>query len=311
MSGTNGAGSLAVSAEQIANYPPGTATALAAKLTQGAWKEPVRLASNGGAVANLSAVTVANFDGTGQGVTLNLNDRVLVKDTASPDGVIAAHAKYNGWYLVGAVVSGLAALTRDLDADADPKVNSGDATFISEGALAGKVYLLTTANPIALGTTALTFSAFATATGGVLPNPTGAGKLAYDTGAAWAETAAGTTHQLLHGAVGAPTWGAVDLATEVSGLLPDANISPAANGFIQVIPDAGTMVAGSLVVSSGITVRAGSKFLAIRNLPDVVAAHWGKLSTGSAVVGGPGVGSITITSSNALDTSSITLLIFG
>jgi hypothetical protein len=143
------------------------------------------------------------------------------------------------------------------------------------------------------------------------PAPTAAGKLLYDTGAAYAETAAGTVHQVLHGAAGAPTWSAVDLTADVTGLLPDANVNPANNGGVQVVQDAGTMVAGSLVVSSGITVRAGSKFLPVRNNPDATAAHWGKLSTGSAVVGGPGTGSITVSSSNAADTSSVSLVIFG
>ena len=53
--------------------------------------------------------------------------------------------------------------------------------------------------------------------------PSTAGGLPYDTGSAWAETAAGTVHQLLHGASGAPTWSAVALTSEVSGVLPVAN----------------------------------------------------------------------------------------
>jgi|HubBroStandDraft_3_1064219.scaffolds.fasta_scaffold00080_14 hypothetical protein len=144
-----------------------------------------------------------------------------------------------------------------------------------------------------------------------IPTPTAAGKLLYDTGTAYAETAAGSTQQVLHGAAGAPTWGAVDLTADVTGLLPGANISPAANSNVQVVQDAGTMSAGSLVVNTGITVTATSKFLVTRNDPDVVAAHWGKLSAGSPVVGGPGTGSVTISSANAADTSSVSLTIFG
>ena len=56
------------------------------------WKDKVRLASTA-AVADLSSVTVADFDGAGQGVTLVAGDRVLVKDTASIDGIEPGHQR--------------------------------------------------------------------------------------------------------------------------------------------------------------------------------------------------------------------------
>jgi hypothetical protein len=294
MPGTNGAGSLAVSNPQLANYPPLTASALHAKLTQSAYKEPVRVASTA-SIANLSSVLLTNFDGAGQGVTLGLNDRVLVKDTASPDGVAGLSGKYNGWYFVASITGTAGALVRDLDADVDPKVNSGDQCFISEGTLAGKTYALTTANPITLGTTVLTFSATANGSNATTGAP-GLVQLAQGLGGTGSTAAAPVL------ALGA------GLQT---GVLPAANMDPAFNADIQVVQDAGTMVAGSLVVSSGITIRAGSKVLVTRNNPDATAAHWGKLSSGTLVVGGPGVGSVTVTSSNVADTSSVSLTIFG
>lgn len=142
----------------LANYPPATSTAVYALLTQSCWKQPVRLAS-AGTVANLSSITVANFDGAAQGITLVANDRVLVKNNASPDGVIGTAAKYQGIYVVGPVTSGTAALTRDTDANTDAMVTSGMSVEVQEGAAAGSVYTLTTANPITLGTTSLAFSA--------------------------------------------------------------------------------------------------------------------------------------------------------
>lgn len=142
-------------------------------------KLPVRVAS-AAAIADLSDITVADFDGTAQGVTLVEGDRVLVKDNASPDGIIAQHGKYNGIYIVGAVTSGSAALTRDTDADTSAKMVSGTSVFITEGTYAAKVYALTTANPITLGTTALTFGAQATTMADALAGAKGAVQLAGD-----------------------------------------------------------------------------------------------------------------------------------
>jgi hypothetical protein len=161
-----------------------------------------------------------------------------------------------------------------------------------------------------LGTTG---SALLASDARVAPNPTTAGKMLYDTGTAYAETAAGTAHQVLHGAAGSPTWGAVDLPTEVSGLLPGTNIDPSANSFAQVVQDAGTMTAGTVTYTagSGVTIRAGAKILVTRNSPDTTAGHWGKLSIGTVTPGGVGVGSVVINSSNASDTSSVSLLILG
>lgn len=165
---SGGVGSLAVALVQIANYPGAESPALHAKLTQSAYKEPARVAS-AASIANLASVLLTNFDGATQGVTLSIangGDRVLVKDTASPDGVIGLSGAYNGWYVVqpGADATH-GKLVRDLDADATTKINSGAETYVSEGAGAGQTYQLTTANPITVGTTALTFSSSGTAGG--------------------------------------------------------------------------------------------------------------------------------------------------
>jgi hypothetical protein len=60
-----------------------------------------------------------------------------------------------------------------------------------------------------------------------------------------------------------------------------------------------------------VTIRSTAKVVAIRNQPDAIAAHWGKLSVGTVTPGGNGVGSVVVNSSNASDTSSVTLVIFG
>lgn len=112
------------------------------------WKPSVRVAST----ANL---TVASPGTTIDGVTMAANDRVLLKNqtTASENGIYV-------WTASGSP------LTRATDADTSAEVNAGMAVFVEEGtANADKGFLLTTNNPITLGTTSLTFTQFSGAGG--------------------------------------------------------------------------------------------------------------------------------------------------
>jgi hypothetical protein len=143
---------------QFGNYPPSIGVDLYQYQTQTTHKEPVRLAT-GASVANLGSITVANFDGAGQGVTLVQGDRVLVRHNSSLDGVESTNAKRMGIWVVGVVTSGTAALTRDTDANTSAMVTSGMTTRVMEGTYAGQSFGLTTANPITLDTTALAFAA--------------------------------------------------------------------------------------------------------------------------------------------------------
>ena len=115
--------------------------------------------------ATTAAVTLATALENGDtldGVTLATGDRVLVKNQA--DG------SENGVYVVKA--SG--APDRALDANSDADVTSGMFTFVEQGTINGNSgWVLTTDNPITLGTTALTFAQFSgagtyTASNGVL-----------------------------------------------------------------------------------------------------------------------------------------------
>ena len=82
------------------------------------------------------------------GVAVVAGDRVLVKDQTT--------ASTNGIYVVAA-----GAWTRATDSEVSSKVTSGMFTFVEEGATgASNGYVLSTANPITLGTTALTFVQF-------------------------------------------------------------------------------------------------------------------------------------------------------
>lgn len=89
------------------------------------------------------------------GVSLVVNDRVLVKDQST--------AAQNGFYKVTTVGSGSAAfvLTRTPDADAASELTAGAFTFTEEGtANADNGYVLSTNGAITLGTTGITFEQF-------------------------------------------------------------------------------------------------------------------------------------------------------
>lgn len=120
-----------------------------------AHKEPARVAS-AAAIANLSAIDVTDFDGEGQGVTLEEGNIVLVKDTASADGVEAVHAKRNWLYVVGAVSGGLAALTRVHGSDSAAGVFGGAEVNVVAGTSAGLTFKITNTGAITLDTTAIT-----------------------------------------------------------------------------------------------------------------------------------------------------------
>jgi len=103
---------------------------------------------------SVRAATTANITLSGtqtvDGVVLVANDRVLVKDQTTASG--------NGIYVVAA-----GAWTRALDADNTPgsEVTGGMFTFVTEGTVnADSGWVLTTNDPIVLGTTALTFAQF-------------------------------------------------------------------------------------------------------------------------------------------------------
>lgn len=107
------------------------------------WKPSVRAAST----ANL---TIATPGSTIDGVTLSSGDRVLLKDQST--------GAQNGIYVWSGASS---PLVRANDADSDAEVTAGLAVFVSEGTSNGdKAFVLTTNDPITLGTTALVFTQF-------------------------------------------------------------------------------------------------------------------------------------------------------
>lgn len=103
-------------------------------------KNSVRAAST----ANLTLSGAQTIDG----VSVIAGDRVLVKDQST--------GADNGIYVAAA-----GAWARATDADTDAEVNAGLFVFVEEGTANGDTgWVLTTDNPITLGTTALTFTQF-------------------------------------------------------------------------------------------------------------------------------------------------------
>lgn len=103
-------------------------------------KGSVRVAS----VGNLTLSGTQTIDG----VAVIAGDRVLAKDQTT--------ASANGIYTVAA-----GAWSRSTDADSSAEVNAGMFTFVEEGTVNGDSgWVLTTNNPITLGTTSLAFSQF-------------------------------------------------------------------------------------------------------------------------------------------------------
>lgn len=107
------------------------------------FKQSVRVATTGN-------INLASAPGSIDGKTLSNGDRVLVKDqtTGSTNGIY----DFNG--------SG-SAMTRSSDADTSSEVTSGMYAFVEEGTVNGaSAWVLSTNNPITLGTTSLTFVQF-------------------------------------------------------------------------------------------------------------------------------------------------------
>lgn len=102
--------------------------------------------------ASCRVATTANITLSGtqtiDGVSVIAGNRVLVKNQTN--------ASQNGIWVVGA-----STWSRSTDADTDAEVTSGMFTFIEEGTVNGDSgWVLTTDNPIVVGTTNLTFTQF-------------------------------------------------------------------------------------------------------------------------------------------------------
>lgn len=130
-------------------------------------KDSVRVATTGAETYTIASGAVTQITGTAiDGVTLALNDRVLIKNAppASGAGAGAGSANTsnpgNGIYIVTTATPNVI-LSRAVDADADADVTTGLFVFVSEGtSQADNGYVLTTNDAITINTTGLTFTQF-------------------------------------------------------------------------------------------------------------------------------------------------------
>jgi hypothetical protein len=145
----NGTGVINVSAARITNLAePSADSDAATKYYVDAARSGLDVKQSVKA-ATTGPITLSNTQ-TVDGIALSVGDRVLVKDQV--DGT------QNGIYIVSAT-----AWTRSPDADNNPggEVTSGMFTFVEQGTVNNDCgFVLTTNDPITLGTTALAFTLF-------------------------------------------------------------------------------------------------------------------------------------------------------
>ena len=130
-------------------------------------KDSVRAATTGAETYTISGGAVTQISGTTvDGITLAINDRILIKNAPATSGAGAGSGTANttqpsnGIYYVTGNTTNLT-LSRSTDADTSSKVTAGLFTFIAEGtANADNGFVLTTNDTITLNTTGLNFTQF-------------------------------------------------------------------------------------------------------------------------------------------------------
>jgi hypothetical protein len=204
---------------------------------------------------SVRAATTANIDLTADlengdvldGVTLATGNRVLVKNQTDQT--------QNGIYVVAA--SGAA--SRSEDANSDAEVTAGLFTFVEEGTVNGNTgYVLTSDNPITLGSTNLVFSQFS-----------GSGTFTAGAGLTLAGTVFSADVTPTSGNASLTnTGGAIEVKTDTSrGLSVDANglgIN-AGTGF--------TFAANALAFASGYGVRKHSQNVGNDAATSITVSH--------------------------------------
>ena len=178
-------------------------------------------------VATTTAGTLSTSFANGQtvdGVTLVTGDRILIKDQAT--------GSENGIYTVNS--SG--APTRATDFDSNAEVTSGAFTFVEEGTVNGDGgFVLTTNDPITVGTTSLTFVQFSGAgqitagtglskSGNTLNVNIGSDVQAYDAGLTSIAGLATAANKMIYTSA-SDTYAVTDLTAAARTVLDDSTVS--------------------------------------------------------------------------------------
>lgn len=245
-------------------------------------------------VASTANVNVASAPSTIDGVTLASGNRVLLKNQTDP--------AENG---IRVFTSAGAALQRADDADASDEVTPGMFTFCEEGTANGdKGWVLTTDNPITLGTTGLTFTQFS-----------GAGTV---TGTSARITVSGTqvdidaayvgqTSITTLGTVTSGTWSATTIALNKGGTGATTqggartNLGLGGAAVLDVGTSTGTVAAGDDSRITGAAQKAS-------NLSDLASAPTARtnLGLGGAAVLNVGTSAGTVTAGDDSRLTAIT-----
>ena len=208
---------IAVGSQKITGLADGTAAQDAATKNQVDVAQAGLDAKDSCRVATTANITLSG-EQTIDGVTTT-TDRVLVKNQTT--------GSQNGIY-----VSAAGAWARSTDADANVEVTAGLYTLITEGTVAGgQGFVLTTDDPITVGTTALTFSQFS-----------GVGDLVGGTGI----TKTGNSIAVDASQTQVTAVGALNTGSITSGF---GNI----NNGSSTITTTGAVATGALTVTGGIT----------------------------------------------------------
>ena len=208
---------IAVGSQKITGLADGTAAQDAATKNQVDVAQAGLDAKDSCRVATTANITLSG-EQTIDGVTTT-TDRVLVKNQTT--------GSQNGIY-----VSAAGAWARSTDADANVEVTAGLYTLITEGTVAGgQGFVLTTDDPITVGTTVLTFSQFS-----------GVGDLVGGTGI----TKSGNTISVDASQTQITDVGALDAGSITSGF-------GAINNGSSTITTTGAVATGALTVTGGIT----------------------------------------------------------
>jgi len=159
----NGSGEVILKADPSSNFGAATKQYVDSVASGLEFKDAVRAKTDSAlstytqSGTGVGATLTATANGalsTQDGITLNVNDRLLV------DSIGSTNDSHNGIYTLTQVGDGSNPwiLTRATDADQDAEVNSGMFIFIEEGTnYAGHGMVLSTNNPITIDTTGLEF----------------------------------------------------------------------------------------------------------------------------------------------------------